>query len=1076
MDDTDNLDDCPDIKLEVPINTLQKLDHVDLENAEIYGNMDVEDHFVEGPEIGIEAIIQNKVSKNIRDLNGFLSSNNFTTEKGNQTTNLINRLGGTYYLPTNYCEAFFTIMDACRREKRMLHYLERQETSDLSHSGIMIDFDRYQKSSNREFTDRHFESLTTRISKLLNEFIDFREYADGDKYQFRVFYIRKPSVVMEPAKVQGMPPVYKDGFHILIPEVGIIKGLKKFLLDEMVSRGVVKGVFRDIPHMEDPEKMLDKMSASGPVHFLGNSKPSKPAYDLTHAFEVSVYLDEDEIDRKTLNVKDLLAGKTPNTNTPMNITYEMSLGFYIEQFSGNPTWLKKKPLNYRLHLETKIQLLVEKNAGMIIDEDDILACDNSVDILTIGNAEAKHLKNLLSIMDSSYATEYEKWFKVMCAIAHTSSNYKPLAIWFSQRVPDKWSMVEVDRVWLEATTGRYTKNPITKRSIIHWAKESSPQRYKEMEKENYVEVLAKYVYQHEGRIEHSMAGKVVHSMIGDKFAVDVGHNENNGRHGYCWFEFVTPGQSMKKGEIFKWRKELEPDNIHLFIAEHLPKVYMEQAQRIRDRKDNAVNEAETKFWANVEKTFRTYMSKLGNDQFQNGVIRQSQYKFRQRGFFDELDSYEDMIGVGNGVLKSGLETKLIRGFHEYKISKFTEIDYVPYNQNNTYQQTLLKWAADIFPEPDVFLYMWCHASTGLTSYEAAAILTLLVGGGQNGKSSWLKFIHNTLGNQYCASGKASLLVSQFERGESANSAQMQMRGKNWFYIDEFNKCSLLNTARVKSICNPGWQSGRDLHEKQSNFKNTCDAIAASNFDFIIDTTDHGTWRRIYYYKNKVKFCKNPNPDNQWEKLANDNFITKYPNDPVYLQAMMSLLTHFNQILHRDYGGDLKNIPVPTIVRETEEFRNRQDTMNRFITQMIVVSPEAECISVATLATKYVEWYGKNMHQLNDNIMDIQSQFENSRLAPSLEYRKTGTKVLIGHRIKERPEDDLMEDETEIINLIVRREEENIEKDPNIVMPGDLDHVHTEDTFIKDLMRNAPKHIQKRVEVPNVDLNGLLDEL
>ncbi|NDB59428.1 hypothetical protein EB001_13405, partial [bacterium] len=83
-----------------------------------------------------------------------------------------------------------------------------------------------------------------------------------------------------------------------------------------------------------------------------------------------------------------------------------------------------------------------------------------------------------------------------------------------------------------------------------------------------------------------------------------------GRIGYCWLEFVAAGQAMRRGEVWKWRKEVEPDNIHLFIAEHLPKVYLDQAQRIRERKDNAANENEAKYWANIERTFRQYMSKL----------------------------------------------------------------------------------------------------------------------------------------------------------------------------------------------------------------------------------------------------------------------------------------------------------------------------------------------------------------------------------------------------------------------------------------------------------------------------------
>jgi phage/plasmid-associated DNA primase len=232
-------------------------------------------------------------------------------------------------------------------------------------------------------------------------------------------------------------------------------------------------------------------------------------------------------------------------------------------------------------------------------------------------------------------------------------------------------------------------------------------------------------------------------------------------------------------------------------------------------------------------------------------------------------------------LKIGPDPILIKGFHEYKISKFTETDYVPYDPENPYVKTLMKAFSDIFPENDVRDFMLYHASTGLDARESACLLLLLVGGGQNGKSFFAKMVHNTLGNMYCAAGKSALLTAPIERAENANSAQMQMRDKRYFYFDEFNKCEVLNTGRVKAIVNPGWQSGRDLNQRQSNFRNTCNPVALSNFDFIIDTTDHGTWRRIYYYRNKVKFTDKPNPNNRYEKMVDTRYMDEYTNDPLF---------------------------------------------------------------------------------------------------------------------------------------------------------------------------------------------------
>jgi D5 N terminal like/Primase C terminal 2 (PriCT-2) len=1042
--------------------------------------------YTEAPEISVEEIVQSKISKKIRDLKEFLSNGDFVTEKGDQRTNLISvSEKRTYCLPDGKVEEFFSILDECRREGRMLHYSERQETSTQPYSGIMIDFDRYQKGKEVEVLERHIGGLINRICKILMSIIDVSEHeSDKGMISFHVFVIRKPSIALQPQKNPGDSPIYKDGWHILFPDIQVMKGVKKYLCDEIISRGVMKNVFRDVSHVEEPDKMLDKMSASNPVHFIGNSKPGRPAYPLVSAFNVTMFSGDDDVQPVALDLQKLLSGRAPD-GTEINLTYETSLMYVLPTFNGKKTWLNKRKFRCKKELETKIQLTVEKTAGGIIADDDLAEIENSVDILTLGNAEAKHIKNLLSIVDSSYATEYEKWFKVMCAIAYTNVNYKPLAIWFSQRVPDKWSPHEVDRVWAEAINGRFNRVPITKRSILFWAKESAPQRFRELEKENYIEILSRYVYQNEGRVEHSMVAKIVHAMISDKFVVDTGVKDS-GRVGYNWYEFVMPGQGMKRGEVYKWRRESDPDNVHLFISEHLPKIYSEQVQRIRDRKDAGENEAQAKYWANVEKTFRLYTSKLSNDTFQAGIVRQAQYKFRVRGFSDELDTYEDVIGVGNGVLKTGLEPRLIKSFHEFKISKFTETEYVPRNPNCKYQQELLEWSRGIFPEPDVNLFMWLHASTGVSMYESACILLLLVGGGQNGKTSWAKMIHNTLGNMYCAAGKATLLTSPMERGDSANSAQMQMRGKTFVYMDEFNMSVCLNDARVKSIVTPGWQSGRDLHEKQTNFKNTCNPVAISNYEFGVRTTDHGTWRRLYRYKAKMKFCKNPNPASPFEKKANGAWESKNPNDPNYKSAMLALLTYYNQILWRDYDGDLKNVPVPTIVQETEEFRNSQDLLNKFISMSIIYSPGCDATSVQTLAREYAEWYKRATRGEIITQSEAEPQIENSRLGTYLEYRQGGIKYLVDYRIREG-DGPLREDELMLVD------QENIKR--GIPLAGSIEArtaavratvntttgpetaIHAPwvrpaaegDSTVKDLIRNAPKHIQNTQDIIEKEL-------
>jgi phage/plasmid-associated DNA primase len=1005
-----------------------------------------------------EEIIQRKISRSVRDLQHFFRSDpSFVLEKGDPRANIINvQERRCYCIPQGRICEMFRLMEACRMESRSLHFTERQYTDTITHSGIFLDFDRYQSSPLPQFGRGEYARFLRALGKILFDCIELPQ-----RRGIRAIFTRKPRILEAQTKIGSV--VYRDGFHVLIPEIMITKGLKMHIINEIVERKVMSRMFADIENIEPPEQMVDRASGRNPIHFMGNSKVGSPPYVIEDVlmFEIDI----DEVAVNTVGIQEIPPGA--------NLAYELSLGYAFsdpatralvddagnsvggagnsaggaggnaagnsagnsgkgrgagagaasvgvlapgirpEAAAAAPTytpWLRKERYECRPHMETQIQRLVETGAANAEAPREVEEAERAVDMMALTDAEARYISQLLDILDISYATEYEKWFNVLCAIASVSTRYRDVARRFSMRAPGKWNEAEFDRVWAEASSGKRHPRPVTKRSIIHWARESSPERFREISNATYTQLLRNYVFENEGRVEHAMVARLLHSMIGEKFVTDV-ENPDSIRHFYRWYEFVLPGQAQRKGEVFKWRREADPDQIHIFISDTLRIVYRDLLNEIKRSRDEAESEALAKYWMRVQKQFAQSMSRLSDNSFQVGVIRQAQYRFRQRGFVEDLDSYEDVLGVGNGVLRLAHRAEFIRGFHEYKVSKYTEVDYVPYDPANPYVQRLMQVFHDIFPEPDVCEFMLFHGGTWLDACEPASLLLLLVGGGQNGKSFYLRMVHSALGNQYVGAGKIALLTSPTERAESANSAQMQMKNKRGFYFEEANKCEVLNSGRVKSITSPGYQSGRDLHQRQENFRNTCNPVAASNYDFIIDTTDHGTWRRLGLYRSKVKFCRNPDPKNPFEKLEDPTIMKCYPNDDNYRRAMLSILVHYNERLRCEYNNDLRRVPCPTIDIETYQFRRRQDTVHRFITDMIVRSPESDALSLQTVALRYQEWFGKMMRGVVPSTLEIMSQFENSCLSTHLENRGNCTLFLVGHRMKSAPEDPLLPGES-----------------------------------------------------------------
>lgn len=967
---------------------------------------DIDSNIIDSAEkFETDHIIQNRTCTSSRKLYSFISSHNFIKDKSESDFNIIDQgYKKKYNIPDNHIKEFFTLLDKCRKDYSMVHYSERQN----NHSGIMIDIDRYQRSSIRDINTRHFDKFARYLSLRLCEVIDFS--AQGDEVKFHMFVIQKPEVV--PADRKEYEGSYKDGFHILLPEIQIRKEVKKYLFKSMFESGDMKKIFADVDNMEDPNNMLDLMAASNVVLFYGNSKRDKPAYKLVYALEITLDVELKVPTTTVIPIEKLNDKSKKNLASEYNLTYELSLSFYFPDINNKSTWLKKIKYEHLKEIDDKIQISNERdNKGDVFYD-----AEDSLSILTLNDPDAAFMQKILMLLDIDYATDYNKWFSVICALANTDKTYKSLALWFSQRNPDKFDMTTFEKIWTSAcdTTNKKTADPLTKRSILHWARKSNPQKYKELTTTSYYSMLRIYALKYEGDIRHAMVAKVVHRMLSDGFIVDV--EEGASKEITYWFEFVTPGRKMRKGEVYKWRKQITPETIYKYISEHLPKIYMQILEMIRGNKNDAESRDLTKYWKRVEDKFKQSMSHLHDHGFQKSVVKQAGMWFRQRGFLEELDKEQDIIGVGNGVLKLGIEPQLIKDFHEYKISKFTEVDYMPYDPQNPYIQLVEQAFRDVFIEQEVCEWMWYYFSLGLDGRIVQPILLFLYGGGCNGKTFILELISNALGDQYATKIPIQLLTDQREKASQANSAFVDMADRRFVYASEPNKSEILNTARIKEIVSPEKQTGRGVYEvKQKKFEITANLTCGSNYKFTINCTDHGIWRRVRFYCNKVKFCQNPDPKNKYEKKDNPNYAHNYIKDPMVLQATISILTHYNSILRQKYDYNIKNVPCKTIEYETEKYRNEQDSVNSFVCQMLVKSPENSAeYSISMLASHYIQWYNQTRQPMSHDTQDIIAQLENSRISNGFSRAANGALILKGFRLLDISNPEITDGEERIM--------------------------------------------------------------
>lgn len=896
--------------------------------------------------------------------------------------------GGRYLIPTDSAR-FFELLKTCASKNLILHFreLQRNDFSKREGSGIMFDFDLLQKSEKNELKLKNFTPFLRRMCSILNILLKINE---NDQIHFGII-IKKTLVYKEEKKM------YKNGFHILIPSIQIARSAKRLIYNELLNDSKLQDIFKETFN-NNLKEVFDMGSYSVPVYFMYNCKEdSTEPYEFYNMYKVN-YCDGMQID--ILNRENILA--------TYNIITELSLNFKSDL-------IEKKYYDLQDIYNARILNIEEQTNRFEDEKDQTIHTFNTLESYVDENL-SYYKKIVMEILDIKRAEDRNLWRDVIFAIANISvgrsADFKPIAKLFSMRNEQKWNSYEFEKIWNEATSNT-TENKLTVKSLIYWAIIDNKEKFKKILNKDIVSTIELDVFNSDNRVLNGTLfqyqfGYYIYHLFKQKFIFDIDSNDKG-----KWYEFVLEKDPHNKGEIYKWRYEHRPENLILYMSNKLPQiisnVIVKAEERIKNNPDDKdINEYVMARTKNLKKSAQN----LYKTEFKNGVIKEAESFFRQRGFIEKLNSDQNILGVGNGVLELSEKPKLIKYYHDYKISSFTEVEYEPYDPNNPYTIKLLKVLLDLFPksEMDAFHYIMYYLAICLDGKPKDSIILIITGIGANGKSFFAELIKSVMG-KYGAKMAMSFLTEARGKSAGADEQLMVLKGARLAYYSETDKNEALNTAKLKELTSQESLTGRGIFEKQSTFRPTCSHMVTTNYQFSIKTTDHGIWRRIVTYSFKMKFDDNPDPNNEYEKKIDPSIAKEFSFNPEIKKSFLSILVEYYKDLQINHNGMLKNIMKPSIDKETSEYRNKEDIINRFIDEYCIFSPESKtCLS--ELIDKYEYWYENNIGKNHiPEKFEITNQFKNSKI---VKYIKNGfTKVILQDiRLKDDlvENDDLLENE------------------------------------------------------------------
>lgn len=843
----------------------------------------------------------------------------------------------------------------------------------------MFDFDLLQTSDKNEIT---FKDFTPFLRRIFTIFKSLLKIDDEDVIHMGV--ITKKSLIYKEEIKQ-----YKNGFHILIPSIKISRQAKKLIYNELLNDNRLQTIFKSTFN-NNLRDAFDSGSYSVPTFFMYNCKDnSTEPYELFNIYKITYY---DGLQLDILNKEAII--KTYNIISELSLNFDSDLfvkKYYDLQDIYNARIADAETQSNKFEEERERAISTFSSYESYVDE-----------YLTY------YKKLVLEILDIKRAEDRNMWRDTIFAIANINPGlraaFKPIAELFSMRSENKWNRQEFEKIWNEAISST-SNNKLTVKSIIYWANIDNKEKYKKLTDKDIINTIELDVYNSDNRIldgtlyQFQFAHYLNH-LFKQKFVYDI---DNNGKG--KWYEFVLDNDSHDVGEIYKWREEIKPDSLIMYLSNKLPqtinKVILKAEDRIRNNPDN---EKENEYVAFRTKNLKNSAKDLYKSAFKDGIIKEAEKFFRMRGFLKKLDSDQNTMGVGNGVLELSENPKLITDYHNYPISLFTETNYEPYNKNNPNTIRLLKVLLDLFPEDemDAFHYVMYYLASCLDGRPKDSIILILTGSGSNGKSFFAELVKSIMG-KYGAKMAMSFLTETRGKSAGADEQLMLLKNARLAYYSETDKNEVLNTAKLKEITSQETLSGRGIFEKQTNFRPTCSHMVTTNYQFSIKTTDHGIWRRIVTYSFKMKFDDNPDPDNKYEKKNDPTIAKEFSFNPELKKSFLSILVEYYKDLYINHNGMLKNIMKPTIDKETAEYRNQEDIINRFIDEYCIYSPQAT-ICLSELIDKYEMWYENNISKNHvPEKVEISNQLINSKI---VKYIKKGMSKVLLQDI--RLKDDLVE--------------------------------------------------------------------
>jgi len=764
--------------------------------------------------------------------------------------------------------------------------------------------------------------------------------------------------IMEKKNVNIQEKYTKDGIHIIFG-IKLHKALQVILRNKVING--LREMWTDLPLINSYDDVLDEGVTKGFVNWqlYGSRKPSNEPYRLTYHYKWTKQdiTDDDDIVKLDVNEfmkklkKNIMKLSARNRSFPsynmldnIKVQYEEAIKSLNEKDKSKN---KNKP-RYKL----KICSSVKKNYNDIENDkalDDMLS--DMFDELETTEYKLKETHEYTMALPESYygPGSFTKWIRVGWALANTS--HKLFLTWLKFTSQSNcretlrgnnnkfdWNCVnELFDMWNNFDIG---KNKLSNRSIIYWCKNDARDKYDEIRLNTTDYFIEQSISAAE--ITEVDLAMVLYSICKDNYVCT--NIKNN-----IWYQY--------KGH--KWHENETGRDLRMIISKKMYKMYFIKIRDLQEKLSTLDSDNDNIQFQKIKKSLKKITeicTNLKRTPWRNNIMRESRDLFYDNLFINKLDQNPYLLCFNNCVVD--IKHKLHRaGVPEDYISKSTNIDYIPYN-NDKYENTINEieyFMRQLFPDKNLNRYMWEHLSSSLVGTNNNQTFNIYTGCGANGKSKLVDLMSKSLG-EYKGTVPITLITQKRNTIGGTSSEIVQLVGIRYAVMQEPSKTDIINEGIMKEITGGDPIQGRALFKDTITFVPQFNLVVCTNTMLGINSNDDGTWRRIRVCDFESKFVDKPYNN---IKLPKEDYPYQFPIDKNIDNKFEEWSPIFMSILVKmAYEMEGNVVDCDKVLSSSNEYREGQDYLSEFIKENIYEEREG-FINSKLLQERFKEWWSVN---------------------------------------------------------------------------------------------------------------------